>query len=39
MSRLLRALSGQDLAWPGLADDPAHRSLVKLAISKAMYAL
>ncbi len=29
-----RALSGQGLAWPGLADDPTHRSPVKVALSK-----
>ena len=39
MSRPLGALSGQDLAWPGLADDPAHRSPVKVALSKAKYVL
>ncbi len=37
MSRPLGTLSGQDLAWPGLADDPAHRSPVKVALSEAKY--
>ncbi len=31
------ALSGQDLAWPRLADNPAHCSPVKLALSEAKY--
>ena len=35
MSQPLWALSGQGLGWSGLADDPAHRSLVRVALSKA----
>ena len=37
MSRPLGALSGQDLALPGLADNFANRSPVKVAPSKAKY--
>ncbi len=37
MSRPLEALLDQDLAWPDLADDPAHRSPVKVALSKVKY--
>ena len=37
MSRLLGAFLSQDLAWPGLADNLAHRSPVKMAPSKAKY--
>ena len=37
MSGQLGALSGQEWAWPGLADDPAYRSPVKVALSRAKY--
>lgn len=37
MSGPLGALLGQELAWSGLADNPAHRSSIKMALSKAKY--
>ena len=37
MSRPLGALSSQDLAWPGLVDNLAHCSPVKVALSEAKY--
>ncbi len=37
MSRSLRELSGQDLAWLGLADNLTNYSPVKVALSNAKY--